>query len=606
MNTPDFHLSERAVEALAHGREDLASEADREHASHCEACTAHLVAARELTGATRGLLLREAPDPSSAQLDAWVAQALGASAAVSGEHAAAEPRRSKVSRLQPLAAAIALGLVAAGVFVRDWPTLGGGIRLARDTGIAAAAITEVFLGLVPGGRVSVMIVGAGLMFVFAMLIKRLMSDATIDFARAARRLFGAGGLTLSAAAIGLPATAAHALEFQGDWEPADHPVTLTVERGAASDVLRQAAAAAGVSLIATLPQDPQVTLAVTDVPLRDVIAAVLEGVPVVAKLNGKVLVIRSAAPAPAATPAPAAAPAPVPAPVQVQPALPAPPIYPPLARDDDDDDRRERKRAKPRDRISMGEDVVITEGQRVKDLVTMGGDADIAGEVLGDVVTMGGEAIVRSTAAVRGDLVTLGGEVTVEDGAIIEGSRVGFDRDAGKRWKHAIATEKSWSWAPSWVGRLLASIAHYALLFLLGMLLLSFVPDRMSALERTLVRAPARSLALGSLGFVAAIVTTIVLAITIIGIPAALVVAIALPVAIYLGLAAIAATLGAAIPLEPIQQRPIAQLACGVGILFLVSLIPFLGTFGLIIAATVGLGAVLLTRFSKQAFGEPA
>lgn len=601
MNTHDSHLSERAIEALACGRDDLASEAEREHASRCETCGAARAAARELATGTRALLLQTAAEPSPAQLDAWVERALAATATVSGEIRALEPARrpSRPGRLQlGAAAALALAIVGAGVLSRELPTLGGGIRIAREIGVAGLAVAQVFLGLVPGGRASVVIAGAALMLVLAVLIRRIASEPSGDFARAARRMFSAGLLTLAAFVLGFAQPAA-ALEFQGDWDQIDRPVTLTVERAAASDVLRQAASAAGVSLIASLPEDPPVTLAVTDVPLREVVAAVLEGVPVVAKLNGKVLVIRGA-------PALARAPA-QPAPVQ---ALPAPPVLPAPPRwgdDDDDDDRRERKRSKARDRVTMGENAVIAEGERVKDLVTMGGDADIAGEVTGDVVTMGGAVRVRRTAAVRGDVVTFGGDVTIEPGAIVEGSRVGFGSAIdGKKWKRAISGERSWSWWPLWFGKLLASVAHYALLFLLGMLLLSFVPDRMSALERTLVRAPGRSLALGSVGFLAAIVAMVVLAITIIGIPAALVLLIALPVALYLGLAAIAATLGAAIPLERIQRSPIAQLACGVGILFLFSLIPFLGTIGLIVAATVGLGAVLLTRFSKHAFGEPA
>ncbi len=611
MNTHDTHLSERAIEALACGRDDLASDAERDHATRCDRCTGNVVATRELADSTRAQLSRAVPEPSALQLDRWVSAALAADAAVSGQRAASPSLRRPIpSRPSLWAAAVALGLVAAGTLTRDLTGMFGSVRLVREAGIAGVALTEVLLGMVPGGRLGVVVAGMLFLSGCMMLLKRIAADGG-ELSSAARRMFGMGLFTLVATlfgGVGLPK--AHALDFQGEWDSAARPVTLTVERAAASDVLRQAATAAGVNLVATLPEDPQVTLAVNELPLREVIAAVLGDAPLVAKLTGSVLVIRAASAAPAA-----AAPLPGPVPVMpptaaAKPAFPPPPAPPRslgLDEDRDTDEDRPRKKGKARDVVTMGSDVVVARGERAKDVVTMGGDADIAGEVTGDVVTMGGAIHVRNGASVRGDLVTFGGDVTIEDGAIVEGARVGFDhgRKEMKKWANDWKDEAE-DWGPDWMGDTLGSVAHYALLFLLGLMLLSLVPDRLSAVERTVARAPGRSLALGFIGFLTVLVMIVVLAISIIGLPAALALLIGLPIAVYFGLAAIAAVLGAAIPIERVQRSPIAQLAVGVGILFLISLVPFIGWVVLIVAAAVGLGAVLLTRLSKRAFGDLA
>jgi hypothetical protein len=160
-------------------------------------------------------------------------------------------------------------------------------------------------------------------------------------------------------------------------------------------------------------------------------------------------------------------------------------------------------------------------------------------------------------------------------------------------------------WVPEWLRDFAGGVAHYTLLFLLALLLLSLIPERLGALERTLMTAPGRALALGLVAGIAAVVSILVMAITIIGIPATLVVALTLPIAVYLGLAAVAASLGAALPIEALRERPFTQLASGVGVLFVLSLVPIIGAIGMFAAATLGFGAVLLTRFSKRAVDEP-
>jgi hypothetical protein len=269
------------------------------------------------------------------------------------------------------------------------------------------------------------------------------------------------------------------------------------------------------------------------------------------------------------------------------------------------------------DRITFGNDVSVEAGEVVNDVVTMGGDAHIEGEVRGDVVTMGGDLDVTDSGHVLGEAVTMGGDVTVDDSGRIEGRVQTFGGEA--RGDGIASTPTSpvppqvnvdlgpghsahdgWSFG-EWVVDTVQSFVSHVLLFILGLLLMGVAKERYEALQVTIVKKPLPSFGYGLLGIVGAIVAIVVLAITIIGIPAAVLGAIALPIAIYVGLAAFAAVFGAALPVEQLRGKPVLQLAAGVGTLWLVSLIPFMGAFATAVAAALGLGALFITRFRTTA-----
>jgi hypothetical protein len=114
-------------------------------------------------------------------------------------------------------------------------------------------------------------------------------------------------------------------------------------------------------------------------------------------------------------------------------------------------------------------------------------------------------------------------------------------------------------------------------LFLLALVLSGLFPERMTALHKAIIREPVRSGALGVGSYIGAVVLIIALTITVLGIPAAVVLAFGMPIATYVGLAACATVIGAAIPSEKLSDRPILRLASGVGVLFVGSLVPFVG-----------------------------
>ncbi|MNB97917.1 hypothetical protein D3C81_682630 [compost metagenome] len=72
----------------------------------------------------------------------------------------------------------------------------------------------------------------------------------------------------------------------------------------------------------------------------------------------------------------------------------------------------------------------VPAGQTVDDVYIVGGDADIRGHVKGIVVVVNGNALLADTAVVDGMVLVLGGEVTQSPGAVIGDDVYGLSLDS--------------------------------------------------------------------------------------------------------------------------------------------------------------------------------
>ena len=624
----ELHLDEMAIEALAHGRPDVVERELREHVSACAECAAAVEEARVLSEEAGGML--RAATPAVPDLDALIAGAL-ASAAQPVVYEVPRPSRRAVvvAALVGLAATVLLGLASL-------PSVGAVVSAVKD-GYAMVGVVDRIVGsLVPGGWTTVTLVGLALLLLLYAPMRALLRGPERGRAQGSvvALLFPLAALL----AVSLAAGHAHAqsgVVFEGDWPARERSVTVSVERAPATEVLRAAAESAGLGLVASLPVDPQVTLHVRNAALRDVVEAVLGDFDVTAERTESMLIVRArgsgVAPAVAAggelpepsepsepaepsepselaEPSEPSEPSEEPAPAK-QPVPPIPPVPP----------------AGPAsDRVTFGNAVVVRAGERVRDVVTMGGDVEVYGEVVGEIATMGGDVDVYEGGVVSRGVFTMGGDVTIHDGGAVygeigtmggdisraEGAHVGGDvgqlriAAAGDDEDERDEEHDHGSAIGRWLEGALGSAAKHALLFVLGVILLGVFPERISALQRVIVRAPARSGVSGLLGFVGATVLTIVLAVTIVGIPGALIVVLGSFAAVYIGLVAMATVVGAAIPVDFLRNRPILQLGAGILAFYLASLVPVAGTIATVVVAALGFGSVLLTRFRKQAPGD--
>lgn len=269
--------------------------------------------------------------------------------------------------------------------------------------------------------------------------------------------------------------------------------------------------------------------------------------------------------------------------------------------------------------VRFGDDVRIVAGQTVEDVATMGGDVHVEGNVDGDVATMGGDVWVHGrvegdvasmggdvhvAGIVEGDVVSAGGRVTIEPGGRVEGEIAdhhgAFTPPSGDFSFHVDHEPSFLQKAESAVEGFAAKSASFLFLLLLAFGFQTLARERFDTTQVALVKKPARTFLIGLLTKVAAVVGIILAAISLIGIPAAIAGGIGLALATHLGLAAVAGVVGALLPMENLKERDGLRVAMGVGVLFMVSLIPYAGFLALFVASCWGLGALIDTRIGKR------
>jgi hypothetical protein len=281
------------------------------------------------------------------------------------------------------------------------------------------------------------------------------------------------------------------------------------------------------------------------------------------------------------------------------------------------------------DVVRIGGSVTVDADESVRgDVVAVGGSATINGEVDGDVVVVGGSARFGPQAYVRGDVTAVGGGVYRDPTAVIRGGvhEVGF---GGIPWRGEWTRGGDWDW--DWmdgfypVARLTGTLVRVVLLALLTALVLFVARTPVEQIADRVAADPVKSWFVGFLAemlfFPVLIMTIVVLAISIIGIPLLLLVPVAIVAALVVmlvGFTAVAYHIGRMLQdkVDALRMRPYA--ATFAGILLIVSpvllarLVGLTGDFWFLvwpiavvgflleyIVWTAGLGAAALARFNR-------
>lgn len=205
--------------------------------------------------------------------------------------------------------------------------------------------------------------------------------------------------------------------------------------------------------------------------------------------------------------------------------------------------------------VSMGEDLVVRSDERIEgDVLVVGGDLDVRGEIDGNVVVADGRVRLFENGTIHGDLSLA--EATFSDyGGELEGrrNRIRASRsDEFARLRDELREElrveirdeleselhSNYDWMPRrgifnpfrhfWAGLmgLFQNVLTFGILAGVGAILLYFNHERMASVVETARSAPARSAVVGLAGgflfFPVWILGIVVLTISIIGIPALL------------------------------------------------------------------------------------
>jgi hypothetical protein len=155
-----------------------------------------------------------------------------------------------------------------------------------------------------------------------------------------------------------------------------------------------------------------------------------------------------------------------------------------------------------------------------------------------------------------------------------------------------------------WAFVLAAKIVGCALVLALGWFVRHEWPAFHEAVADGVRERPGLSLCAGVLAQLALAIVTVVLALTIVGIPLAIVLVTMAVLVAGLGLATVAELVGARLPLPSLAAHPERQLVMGVIVVLALSMVPLLGDALLVGAITVGSGAIamaILGGFSRHA-----
>jgi hypothetical protein len=294
------------------------------------------------------------------------------------------------------------------------------------------------------------------------------------------------------------------------------------------------------------------------------------------------------------------------------------------------EEMRRKRHSGGRNLVARGQNIEIKEGQNVEsavvyggnmvvhghvedDAVVFGGNLEVQGHVEGDAVAFGGNVILGPNAQVEGDVSSFGGVVERSDGSEVEGSiesfgGAGIGSMVAKEIKKGMKEQRNpKAEADEAEAReddddgmgLAGFILTFALMFGLGFLGQMFFPARMKQLGEEIRRKPVQTGVTGFLGVFALAILSLVLTITIIGIPAVLVLWMAAPLAVALGYAAVASEVGSRLPVLRGRKTQAVVLALGLLVMMVIGAIPVLGALFTVVVCLMALGAVIRTRFGN-------
>ncbi len=327
-------------------------------------------------------------------------------------------------------------------------------------------------------------------------------------------------------------------------------------------------------------------------------------------------------------------PAPLAAPVPPAAAVPpAPPAAPSVDAGEWTEVARYRRGGA---RVRLGGDVAVAEDEAIgDDVVAILGSARVDGRVDGNVVSVGGSVRLGPKASVRGDVTAVGGSVERADGSVVNGqiNEIRIGRPTFGPFVN-VRPWRDWHWFGDTVRYplggsvdLVATLVRVGLVGLLAALMIAILPSPVRRVADQVAAEPWRS---GFIGLAAQllfvpllVVTVVVLAVSIIGIPLLLLVPfglIAVAVALVMGFAGASCAVGRWIGQRAGSGIPglLVSLVVGLAVVFAVTVIAkFLGLAGLpirivvggilvagflieYVAWTVGLGGVLLSRFGRR------
>ncbi|MFY9139558.1 MAG: polymer-forming cytoskeletal protein [Thermacetogeniaceae bacterium] len=256
--------------------------------------------------------------------------------------------------------------------------------------------------------------------------------------------------------------------------------------------------------------------------------------------------------------------------------------------------------------------ITIEPNEQIRgNVVAISGNIDVKGTVYGDVTALAGNIRLHSGSFVSGNVTAIAGVIEQEEGAIVNGRITSRERISGGYrystphhynydYRFNFQPPSPWQRFSGWLLSLLGLLALTAAA-------VAVFPNNLIAMKKGIEAEPLRLLGIGFLGWLALPVVLLALTLTVIGIPVAILLAICLPILVLIGIIVMALFTGQQLDqalgnsyLSFVDNRPLIQGLKGIVLIWIVKAIPLVGWLVWPLAALIGMGTVLATRFGTN------
>ncbi len=254
------------------------------------------------------------------------------------------------------------------------------------------------------------------------------------------------------------------------------------------------------------------------------------------------------------------------------------------------------------DMTIFGGNVNLESGSSVNgDVILIGGSLDVFGSIHGDLVATGGFVHLNNGSEVNGDITRIGGNLLMEDGAVVQGDMITSNNPGFSMPKNLFnRTRVSEIFRP--VGSFFLTIFQALAFAVIAIIVALVIPKNTVRLAQTSAARFGLSLGIGFLGALVVLFGSLILTVTLIGIPLALLVLLAFFIALPFGWIGLGLEMGNRVA-KLFKTTLSTPIATGIGTLLLtlaasaIGWVPCIGFLAVLLVLMVAFGSVVLTRF---------
>jgi hypothetical protein len=254
--------------------------------------------------------------------------------------------------------------------------------------------------------------------------------------------------------------------------------------------------------------------------------------------------------------------------------------------------------------FKLGEDILINKGTKAGTIIAIGGQSTVSGTVEGNVIALGNSVVLTKTAVVSGNVVSLGGVVVLGRGAEVDGTVTEIN---SSNLSDVITTILSDEWEGwSWV-QAIFSLALFLCTLIIACSCAYFFPAHRNV-AAAVRHYTWKSTWWGIFGLILVMPLAVLLTVSVVGIVLIPLEIILVVCAGFMGFIAVAQLVGAGL-LRLFKRKETAlvrETFLGLSGIWLIGWLPVVGWMLKVFALTIGLGAVIFTRFGTAPSSEPA